>query len=114
MAPSTRSLLVSARVSTSLMPGMPYSFKYSSIESSARQLLTTGESSRTTKPEHFGAPAKGVHAVQIEIARSLYLDERTIVRTRKWTVLRDDLFAAAKALAHEFGGESEPRRLAAE
>ena len=64
--------------------------------------------------EHFGAPANGVHAVQIEIARRLYLDERTIVRTRKWTVLRDDLFAAAKALAHEFGGESEPRRLAAE
>jgi N-formylglutamate amidohydrolase len=64
--------------------------------------------------EHFGAPAGGVHAVQIEIARALYLDERKIVRTERWPMLRDDLFAAAKALALEFGSDPEAGRLAAE
>ena len=38
--------------------------------------------------EHFGAPAEGVDAVQIEIARALYLDERRIVRTERWTALQ--------------------------
>ena len=64
--------------------------------------------------EHFGAPADGAHAVQIEIARSLYLDERRIVRTDRWAALQDDLFAAAKALALELGGSRETGRLAAE
>jgi N-formylglutamate amidohydrolase len=64
--------------------------------------------------EHFGAPDKGIHAVQIEIARALYLDERNIVRNERWTMLRDDLFAAAKALANEFSRGLRPNRLAAE
>ncbi len=64
--------------------------------------------------EHFGAPSQGVHAVQIEIARSLYLDERAIAKTPNWTALRDDLFAAAKALAREFGGDLGAARMAAE
>jgi len=64
--------------------------------------------------EHYGAPADGVHAVQIEIARALYLDERRIVRTDQWPALRDDLFAAAKALALEFGADPQAGRLAAE
>jgi N-formylglutamate amidohydrolase len=63
--------------------------------------------------EHYGAPGEGAHAVQVEIARALYLDERRIVRTEKWTALRNDLFSAAKALAQEFGGLG-PDRLAAE
>lgn len=62
--------------------------------------------------EHFGDPSKGVHAVQIEIARALYLDERKLVRTQAWTALRDNLFAAAKRLSREFGPELN--RLAAE
>ena len=64
--------------------------------------------------EHFGSPADGVHAVQIEIARALYLDERRIVRTERWPALQQDLFAAAKALALELGGNPEVGRLAAE
>jgi N-formylglutamate amidohydrolase len=64
--------------------------------------------------EHFGAPGGGVHAVQIEIARALYLDERRIVRTEGWAALTEDLFAAMKALARKFGWDSEPNQLAAE
>jgi N-formylglutamate amidohydrolase len=29
--------------------------------------------------EHYGAPVAGRHAVQIEINRSLYMDERTLI-----------------------------------
>ena len=63
--------------------------------------------------EHFGAPADRVHAVQIEIARALYLDERRIVRTERWPALQEDLLAAATALALELGNP-EAGRLAAE
>ena len=62
--------------------------------------------------EHFGAPAQAAHAVQIEIARALYLDERRLVRTDAWTTLRDNLFQAIKALAAAIDGRST--RLAAE
>ena len=55
-APRTRSFLVSARVSMPLMPGMPFFSKYSAREISARQLLTTGEISRTTNPADVRLP----------------------------------------------------------
>ncbi len=91
------------------------------IEILETSLRAAGYRVRRNKPfaggfitEHFGAPDKGVHAVQIELARALYLNERSILRTERWTALRDDLFAAAKALAGEFGGDLKPNRLAAE
>lgn len=84
-------------------------------------LKSAGYRVRRNKPfaggfitEHFGAPGDGAHAVQIEVARALYLDERKIVRTERWPVLQEDLFAAAKALALELGGNPEVGRLAAE
>ena len=46
--------------------------------------------------------------MQIEIARAIYLDERRIVRNERWGQLRDDLFAAAKALAGEFSRAAGP------
>jgi len=64
--------------------------------------------------ERFGAPSRGVHAVQIEIARALYLDERRIERNERWMTLRDDLFVAAKALASRFPNAVGSARLAAE
>jgi N-formylglutamate amidohydrolase len=91
------------------------------IESLETSLSGAGYRIRRNRPfaggfitEHFGAPDKRIHAVQIEIARALYMDERTIVRNERWTMLRDDLFAAARALASEFAGAREPNRLAAE
>ena len=84
-------------------------------------LRAAGYKIRRNKPfaggfitEHYGAPNEGVHAVQIEIARALYLDESRIVRTARWTALRDDLFIAMAALARERGGEFGPDQLAAE
>ena len=53
------------------------------IETLETSLKGAGYRVRRNKPfaggyitEHFGAPAAGVHALQIEIARALYLDER--------------------------------------
>lgn len=91
------------------------------IEVVEARLRARGYRSRRNKPfaggfitEHFGAPEKGVHAIQIEIARALYLDERTLVRNERWMMLRDDLFTAVKALASEFCSALGPNRLAAE
>ena len=41
--------------------------------------------------EHYGRPAKGVHALQIEINRALYLDEARLIPTEGFARLRDDL-----------------------
>ena len=91
------------------------------VETLERSLQASGYRVRRNKPfaggfitEHFGAPNEGVHAVQIEIARALYLDERSIVRNERWTMLRRDLFTAARALACEFGRNPISDRLAAE
>ena len=38
--------------------------------------------------EHYGAPARGYHAVQIEINRSLYMDERQLTRSHSFEAVR--------------------------
>ena len=43
--------------------------------------------------EHYGRPLKGLHAVQIEINRALYMDERTMVPTAGFHALATDLRA---------------------
>jgi N-formylglutamate amidohydrolase len=91
------------------------------IEVVETSLRSAGYRVRRNKPfaggfitECFGDPDKGIHAVQIEIARALYLDERSIVRNERWTLLRDDLFIAAKALASQLSCGLRVNRLAAE
>ncbi len=44
--------------------------------------------------EHYGNPTGGVHAVQIEINRALYMDEGAYQRTENFNRLRDNLRAA--------------------
>ncbi|MFM9943106.1 MAG: N-formylglutamate amidohydrolase [Hyphomicrobiaceae bacterium] len=41
--------------------------------------------------EHYGRPAKGCHALQIEINRALYLDESSLQRTAGFETLQQDL-----------------------
>ncbi|HTR12713.1 MAG TPA: N-formylglutamate amidohydrolase [Roseiarcus sp.] len=79
------------------------------VEILEASLRMAGYSTRRNKPfaggfitESFGAPHKDVHAVQIEIARALYLDEKTLSKTEGWGQLREDLFAAARVLARQF------------
>jgi N-formylglutamate amidohydrolase len=41
--------------------------------------------------EHYGRPHRGVHALQIEVNRALYLDEATFERSERFQALRADL-----------------------
>lgn len=41
--------------------------------------------------QHYGDPANGIHTVQIEINRALYMDEATLQRTAGFGKLRSDL-----------------------
>ncbi len=47
----------------------------------------------------YGRPSLGVHALQIEISRTLYLDERTLERTSGFARVRADMTRLAEALA---------------
>jgi N-formylglutamate amidohydrolase len=49
--------------------------------------------------EHYGRPASGVHALQIEINRALYLDEATLQPTQGFEPLKGDLDRLFGALA---------------
>jgi N-formylglutamate amidohydrolase len=63
--------------------------------------------------EHYGAPAAGRHALQIEINRSLYLDERTLRLTDGAAALTRALSAMAGALFAK-ANEAQNTRWAAE
>ncbi len=47
----------------------------------------------------YGQPTKRVHALQIEINRALYVDERTLERTSGFTRIRADMSRLAEALS---------------
>jgi N-formylglutamate amidohydrolase len=64
--------------------------------------------------EHYGAPAAGVHALQIEINRALYMDEKSHERTAGFAVLCGKLSAFAQQLVLFAQSELHIRRAAAE
>jgi N-formylglutamate amidohydrolase len=53
--------------------------------------------------EHYGVPASGYHAIQIEINRALYMDERRLLRTERFAAVADDLTTIAQALSDAIG-----------
>ena len=63
--------------------------------------------------EHYGAPQQGRHAVQIEINRALYMDEKEIRKLAKADLLAESLLHMARALTAHVQGLSGVR-LAAE
>ena len=64
--------------------------------------------------EHYGNPAVGLHAVQIEVNRALYMDERRYERLPGFGRLAADLTAVADRLAEIPLDELRPYRAAAE
>jgi N-formylglutamate amidohydrolase len=67
--------------------------------------------------QHYGDPGNGVHALQIEINRQLYMDEATLQRRAAFARLRADLRALVRRLALFTGerhGELRLQRLCAE
>lgn len=76
------------------------------VEHAIRLLTSLGYRVAHNKPyaggfitEHYGRPARGLHALQIEINRGLYLDEKTYRRTGDFGSLAEDLTRFAVALA---------------
>lgn len=64
--------------------------------------------------EHYGNPAAGLHAIQIEFNRGLYVDERRFERTQGFGRLAADLETVAERLAAIPLDELRPYRAAAE
>ncbi len=91
------------------------------VEALESALLARGYRLRRNKPyaggyitERYGAPANARHAVQIEINRALYMDERRMLKLERARVLAEALFAAAEALMARVVVELGAGRLAAE
>ena len=64
--------------------------------------------------EHYGRPARGLHALQIEINRGLYMDEDRLQPHRGFDRLAADLTHLARALLGLFDDQAEAPRQAAE
>lgn len=64
--------------------------------------------------EHYGNPAVGLHAIQLEFNRALYMDERRYERTASFATLATDLETLADRLAEIPVQELRPYRAAAE
>lgn len=64
--------------------------------------------------EHYGNPASGLHAVQLEINRALYMDERRYERSASFDRLAAELAILADRLAEIPLEELRPYRAAAE
>ncbi|HVV60447.1 MAG TPA: N-formylglutamate amidohydrolase [Pseudolabrys sp.] len=64
--------------------------------------------------EHYGNPAVGLHAIQLEINRALYMDERRYARSAGFAKLAKDLETLAERLGEIPLEELRPYRAAAE
>jgi N-formylglutamate deformylase len=64
--------------------------------------------------EHYGNPAAGLHAIQLELNRALYMDERRFERSPSFARVAADLEALADCLATIPIEELRPYRAAAE
>ena len=64
--------------------------------------------------EHYGNPAAGLHAIQLELNRALYMDERRFERSANFARMAADLETLAERLAAIPVEELRPYRAAAE
>jgi N-formylglutamate amidohydrolase len=64
--------------------------------------------------EHYGNPAAGLHAIQLEINRALYMDEHRYERSSNFARLAADLETLARRLGEIPLEELRPYRAAAE
>ncbi|MBZ0216809.1 MAG: N-formylglutamate amidohydrolase [Fimbriimonadaceae bacterium] len=64
--------------------------------------------------ERYGAPSRGVHALQLEVNRSLYMNERKISKIPSFDNLKRDLALFAEVFLDSIMSEMMPRAAAAE
>jgi len=64
--------------------------------------------------EHYGNPASGLHTIQLELNRAVYMDERRRERGPRFAQVARDFVALAERLADVPLGELGPFQAAAE
>ena len=64
--------------------------------------------------EHYGRPKSGLHAIQIEVNRGLYINETTLEKTAGFEPLRDDITQFVARLTEQFASDYDDIALAAE
>jgi N-formylglutamate amidohydrolase len=64
--------------------------------------------------EHYGRPVQGIHALQIEVNRGLYLDEHSFQKSEGFAPLKNAIDRFLGDLMRHFGAESGKMPLAAE
>lgn len=64
--------------------------------------------------EHYGNPASGLHTIQLELNRAIYMDERRRERSARFSQVTADFAALADALAAVPLGDLGPFQAAAE
>ena len=91
------------------------------VDAAERELRRCGYNVVRNKPyaggfitEHYGNVSIGWHALQIELNRSLYMDEATMERTPGFARLAGDMANLIEVLAHAAEGLAGDRRAAAE
>jgi N-formylglutamate deformylase len=90
-------------------------------ETVEKTLRTLGYTVSRNKPyaggfitEHYGNPAVGLHAIQLEINRALYMDERQYQRSPTFNRLAEDMETLARRLGEIPLEQLRPYRAAAE
>jgi N-formylglutamate amidohydrolase len=91
------------------------------VECAEETLRALGYSVSRNKPyaggfitEHYGNPAAGLHAVQLELNRAIYMDERRFERSASFSRMAADLETLAERIAAIPLQELQPYRAAAE
>ena len=64
--------------------------------------------------ERYGAPSRGIHAIQLEVNRGLYMNERKICKIPAFENLKHDLALFAEVFLDSINSEMMPRSAAAE
>ena len=90
-------------------------------ETVEKTLRSLGYSVSRNKPyaggfitEHYGNPAAGLHSIQLELNRALYMDEKRYERSASFAQLKEDLGVLADRLGTIRLEELRPYRAAAE
>jgi len=111
--PRRPDVVIGDRYGTSCAPLLP-----DTVEQTMSQL---GYSVGRNKPyaggfitEHYGSPASGLHAIQLELNRAIYMDERRREKGARFAQVAADFIRLADALATVPLGELGPFQAAAE
>jgi N-formylglutamate deformylase len=111
--PRRPDVVIGDRYGTSCAPLLP-----DRVETTMSQL---GYSIGRNKPyaggfitEHYGNPASGLHAIQLELNRAIYMDERRREKGPRFAQVAADFMALADALATVPLGDLGPFQAAAE